>query len=100
MLFRSGGTHDRIGATLSSERVGRWRNEMSAGEQDRFERIAGDQLEAFGYGIRSESSGLTGAFSGRVTSVERVRSSLNSNNIKRQLKRLLPYYCWWRARKG
>jgi hypothetical protein len=95
-----GGTHDRIGATPSLRSVGRWRNDMSAQELQRFERIAGDQLEAFGYQGRSGPADSTGRHSRLASSLENLRSGLSSNNIRRRLKRLLPYYCWLRAGKN
>ena len=42
--------HARVSSPISSERVGRWRAEMTQSERDRFQAIAGNLLAELGYG--------------------------------------------------
>lgn len=44
--------HERLAEALDASRAQRWQREMSAKERERFERIAGDALGAFGYRTR------------------------------------------------
>jgi hypothetical protein len=98
-LLAAGGTHDRIGCAASPESVGRWRNEMSARELARFESIAADQLQAFGYGLGAANSNHLAGKNRRTVRGAAVRGKISSNNAKRQLKRLLPLYCMMRTWK-
>lgn len=41
--------HERLAQPLNADSIARWAREMSAHERSRFESLAGDSLEAFGY---------------------------------------------------
>jgi len=54
-----GGFHDAVRHPLTSERVGRWRSEMSQGNLRVFEAIAGPTLVRFGYEPASQQAPST-----------------------------------------
>jgi hypothetical protein len=49
--------HERLAQALDASRAQRWQREMPALEYERFERIAGDALRAFGYRAPEGSAG-------------------------------------------
>lgn len=48
--------HEKLAEDLDASRAGRWSQEMSAAERDRFERVAGDALAAFAYPLATGAS--------------------------------------------